>query len=96
LHNLAEANYLSHRKVINYREIYINQDIGKLRQGECYDGYVVTLSVLYVEFGMGYDKIIIGSESWIPQPQKFTVFDTGAIKQKKNEMKKQHKNMVSS
>jgi len=96
IHTLAEESGLSHRSVINYREIHINETMGKIRNSDCCrdcDGYLVTLSATpmsYVEIGNGCDKITIGLESWVPGTQTFQMFSTYDIKREKDNMKRQH------
>lgn len=63
LHNIAHEKIISHRSVIDYRQHHVNRGTSELPHS--IRPFEIS-SISYVEFGKGYDNLVIGNEQLLP------------------------------
>jgi len=103
-HKLAREEGVSHRSIIDYTQIHINQGQLYFRDTN-YDiddkEYECILSAIphtFVELNSGYENLIIGCKEMIPENRKIIIQDGFAknwyINREKSKLKLKHENNV--
>lgn len=99
-HEYAEQKGLSHRSIIDYTQMHVNQDVVKTRDSGCCrycDSFKVTISgtpYSFVEVNNGYTKEEIGNKSMLPPTEVENTYGNTVwtIQRKKDHFKELHKN----
>ncbi|CAH6419742.1 Hypothetical protein HVR_LOCUS819 [uncultured virus] len=81
-HQCAAEKGISHRSIIDYTQIHVNQKVTKTSESGCCtdcDGFEVTISgtpYSFVELNNGLEPTTIGNKQQIPAPLTYNCYGT--------------------